>query len=279
MLCTKYINRKNATTLFNSLLKAYYSRRNDRDTNSYKVVKTDDTLDEVDNTVFGTDTNWELLTPRGFRFYLPGSIGPGWLDITTTAQATPQYVEYNNEEKPVISARNKGKYELSLHRYRHKGRMLHFVAQECPILLRSGIVELFPGCIDVISPHLTVVTVTQRLNVKVMKRSREAEIEKLAKYFLLAASNICTKLKFLGYWADFINPFSGHPYFNVQKTTSLYKTDPSFRCLGFKIYDKNNCKVISRDKGAKNFIGSLYTTAPASMEFLREIINDLNTEE
>lgn len=107
-----------------------------------------------------------------------------------------------------------------------------------------------------------------------MKWNKEIETEKLAKYFVLAASDICAKLRRMGYWADFINPFSGQPHLNLQKNNTLYKTDERFRCLGFKILHRNNCKVILYDNNAKNFLGNLYTTAPASTEFLKEILYD-----
>ena len=58
-----------------------------------------------------------------------------------------------------------------------------------------------------------------------------------------------------GYWADFINPFSGQPYLNPHKNSVLYKTDERFRCVGFKVEQKTNCKVIASDN-TKNFIGT-----------------------
>lgn len=71
--------------------------------------------------------------------------------------------------------------------------------------------------------------------------------------FVLAAAGICGKLISSGYWADFINPFSGRPYFCRQKNDSLYKTDERFRCVGFKVEERMYCKIIESDN--KNFIG------------------------
>lgn len=73
--------------------------------------------------------------------------------------------------------------------------------------------------------------------------------------FVLAASDICTKLKMIGYWSDFINPFSGQPYNNIVKTNTLRKTNQYKRSLDFKIDQRANCKLISYDKKANNFIG------------------------
>lgn len=162
--------------------------------------------------------------------------------------------------------------------------MLDCVAQECPILLRKSIEELFSGCLDVTSSHLTIITVSQRTNLKSMRWRKEAETEKLAKYvsyiqnvsesknikgsrrrhvyilsiyqFVLAASDICSKLKMVGYWADFINPFSGQPYLNPRKGGNLYETDERFRCLGFTIEQRNNCRIIASDNSMKTFIGT-----------------------
>lgn len=60
-----------------------------------------------------------------------------------------------------------------------------------------------------------------------------------------------------GFWADFINPFSGQPYHNQLKNSSLYKTDERFRCVGFKVEQKTNCKIIEHDNKEKDFIGKI----------------------
>ncbi|XP_071861631.1 cobalamin trafficking protein CblD [Bombus fervidus] len=276
MLCVKYAKKTSATVLYNVFSKSRYSRRSDKSTDSYKIVQANsENLSDVDGAVLGINSNWELLTPRGFRFYLPGSIGPGWSDVTTTIQVRTQLVDLQpNKQILVDDPKKKSARLFSRSKRSNQNSELHYVAQECPLLLRKGIEELFPGCLDVGSPQLTIVTVSQSINPKVMKWNKETEIEKLAKYFVLAASDICAKLRRMGYWADFINPFSGQPHLNLQKNSTLYKTDERFRCLGFKILHRSNCKVISYDNNAKNFLGNFYTTAPASTEFLREILHE-----
>ena len=42
-------------------------------------------ISEISNNTIGTSANWELLAPRGYRFYMPGSVGPAWHDVYTTA--------------------------------------------------------------------------------------------------------------------------------------------------------------------------------------------------
>lgn len=277
MLCIRNVGRKNSLKSCNVVCQAFYSRRsNDNSTSLYKIVKANgEAIDGNENGEFETNLNWELLTPRGFRFYLPGSIGPGWLNASTTTQVKTEFVTLADENSLNL-VREKNKHKKLKGKPCIKRPMLNCTAQECPLLLRKGIEELFPGCLDVSAAQLTIVTICQKSNLKVLRWSKIAETEKLAKHFVLAASDICTRLKMVGYWADFINPFSGQPYFSSQKKNTLYTTDERFRCLGFKIKEKNNCKVITYDNSVSNFIGNLYTTAPASTGFLKEVMNNFN---
>lgn len=210
MLCVKYAKKTSATILFNVFSKSWYSRRSDKNTDSYKIVQANSEnlngkcnrffatiaqqqksfsysrsrlFPDVDGAVLGINSNWELLTPRGFRFYLPGSIGPGWSDVTTTIQVRTELVNLHpNEQTLVDDPKEKSARLLSRSRRNNHHPELRYVAQECPLLLRKGIEELFPGCLDVGSPQLTIVTVSQSINPKVMKWNKEIETEKLAKY-------------------------------------------------------------------------------------------------
>lgn len=121
-----------------------------------------------------------MLTPKGFRFYLPGSVGPAWLDATTTAQVNTYCDESFNEEEFIESLENG--YQRNKENWKIMQPMLDFVAQECPVLLRKSIEELFPECLDVTSSQLTIITISQRANLKSMRHRKEAETERLAKY-------------------------------------------------------------------------------------------------
>ncbi|KAL6266583.1 hypothetical protein P5V15_003430 [Pogonomyrmex californicus] len=281
MLCVRHGRRRGVSLLFNLVPKALYSRRS-RSTSSYKVIiikSHGDSLDDIDNSALAVNSNWELLKPSGFRFYLPGRVGPAWLDATTTAQVKTKFVKICDDKEFMEPLNDKNRYQKNVGNWKTIRPILDCVAQECPILLRKSIEELFPGCLDVTMSHLTIITISQKADLKSMRWRKEAETEKLAKYFVLAASEICTKLIMIGYWADFINPFSGQPYWSSRKDASLYKTDERFRCIGFKVQQRNNCKIITSDNSQQNFIGSLYTTAPASTKFLKEIINDVDDED
>ncbi|PNF18066.1 hypothetical protein B7P43_G06938 [Cryptotermes secundus] len=327
---------------------AFYSRRSDS-----KVAA---------NNSIGTNPNWELLAPRGYRFYMPGSVGPAWHDAYTTVH-TQQFesasshetrkkwfillLSYHvenlgcllvNESKTLISKEvglevktEKFKYMLLSHarQYHDKDRTqfkylgttvttqnliqeeikrrlnseytVDCVAQDCPMLLRRGVMELFPGT-DIGGSDLTIVTLSQKTTTdlshtgseeetereKVTKFVRnmtlsilcvmelfpgtdiggsdltivtlsqktttdlshtgseeETEREKVTKFFVLAAQEVCMKLRLAGYWADFINPFSGRPYLTPFYSTPYYEIDGRSYCLDFVIKDHGDCKVIS----------------------------------
>lgn len=68
---------------------------------------------------------------------------------------------------------------------------------------------------------------------------------------------MCDKLRNAGYWADFINPFSGRPYLYPTSGEKLYEADEKFRCLDFQIFDIQDCKIVSneQDSSKRRFIG------------------------
>lgn len=96
--------------------------------------------------------------------------------------------------------------------------------------------------------------------------------------FLLVANSICERLRNAGYWADFINPFSGRPYIQpLQGDLTLYEVDEKFRCLDFQIYSINNCRIITNEedkRSSKKFVGSLFTSAPPKKSQLDQIFSD-----
>lgn len=48
-----------------------------------------------------------------------------------------------------------------------------------------------------------------------------------------------------GYWADFMNPFSGKPFHSYASGKKLYKVDARFRGLGMRFEEHDACLVIS----------------------------------
>jgi len=81
-----------------------------------------------------------------------------------------------------------------------------------------------------------------------------------------AAQEICLRLKHAGYWADFINPFSGRPYLSPFNKPALYEADEKFRCIGFQIKEVGECKVIDVRKGS-GFIGKFTFIIVLELDF------------
>lgn len=77
--------------------------------------------------------------------------------------------------------------------------------------------------------------------------------------FVYAAQELCTRLILSGYWADFINPFSGRPFNGpVSNNNKVYDPEEQFLCLGFSIDSKDKlCTIIKGEhEGQKFFKGN-----------------------
>ena len=139
-----------------------------------------------------------MLKPRGFRFYLPGSIGPGWLDDSTTVQSNklPSIIVKNDVENDTITI-EKDITKNSENPVPEVFSILRFHAQECPTLLRKGVLELFPSCLEVTAPQLTIITITQNKSKGNSRWSKETETEKLAQHVSIAKNIAIYKLNLL----------------------------------------------------------------------------------
>lgn len=199
--------------------------------------------------------NWELFGPRNNRFFLgSGSIGPAYMNRKTTIGSDgfdlEQLVDFKNNDN------NK----------------LHIATQKCPLLLRKNLHELFPAP-EVITENekLTLITLSQAVI------AQTTEHEKAAINFVLAAREICSRLRLHGYWSDFLNPMSGRPFHSYHQK-SLYKlNDERFRGLCMKLEEikavgaEENCLLICEDKSMK-FSGSIFTNIPANLELIKDLI-------
>lgn len=148
---------------------------------------------------------------------------------------------------------------------------------EAPILLRKQMKDLFPGQ-NLEAGPFTIITLAQRTDNDMSKWSSQVEEERELKteHFIQAAKEICGRLKEDGYWADFIDPCSGTPYFGPHTNTTMFETDEKYRLLGFRIEDLGCCKVISSAKYGRNvFVGCVVTNASKSSVVLEDIFCDL----
>jgi len=158
---------------------------------------------------------------------------------------------------------------------------LECVAQACPSALKRDLRELFPGndrlstCGSTSSPGVTVITLSQRTHndMSAWSQAVEQEREQLLDKFIAGAKQICESLKQAGYWADFIDPSSGTPYFGAHTNTTLFETDERYRGLGFEVDDLGCCKVIRHKLwGTHAYVGSLFTDAPMDLPVIKSLV-------
>lgn len=84
---------------------------------------------------------------------------------------------------------------------------------------------------------------------------------------------MCSRLRLEGYWADFMNPFSGKPFYSYASGKHLYKIDDRFRGLCIKYENRNECLIISPDTNI-GFSGSIFTNASSELTELQSIVHD-----
>ncbi|XP_064613649.1 cobalamin trafficking protein CblD-like [Liolophura sinensis] len=150
------------------------------------------------------------------------------------------------------------------------------VAQDCPQLLRKDFQELFPGR-DLSRSQLTVITISHRTknDMSMWSPEVEAEREDLLKTFMKGGEELCSVLKEMGYWADFVDPSSGRPYYGEYTNATLFETDERYRRLGFEIQDLGCCKVISHHLwGTHTFLGSVFTNCPTDDPVLEGLLKE-----
>ncbi|XP_016948758.1 methylmalonic aciduria and homocystinuria type D homolog, mitochondrial [Drosophila biarmipes] len=230
---------------------AGYSKRNGPPSDAgepFKTVSKSRDLDGDDDLhSLESEPNWELTADRSNRFYLPNATGPAWQgDTTTVGLLTPlgQLVNFLKEANA------------------DKSR-LEFACCQCPILIRESLVELFP--VRVVAQRDSAITM--------LVLSYEGDIEMGAAKFVLAARDISDRLLSLGYWADFLNPFSGRPYFMPRDGAKLYKQDHRFRGLNMRLSLQNHCTVIAAEENdTTHFSGTIYCTAPNHYDQLVELL-------
>lgn len=75
---------------------------------------------EVANANIGVNPNWELLTPQGFRFYLPGNSGPAWQDVHTSANINSPVSPVSTVHSLNPSSVSRGRLAVAKRMYRHR---------------------------------------------------------------------------------------------------------------------------------------------------------------
>ncbi|XP_065659557.1 cobalamin trafficking protein CblD [Hydra vulgaris] len=136
--------------------------------------------------------------------------------------------------------------------------------QTCPQNLSKDFKKLFSSQEN--NHDLTVITITQHTVNDMAAWSEEVDKERetLICMFIENAKMICEKIMASGYWADFIDPFSGRAFYSEYTNDTLFETDDRFNQLGFNVEDLGCCKVLFHNKWKSNvFVGVIFTDAPA----------------
>ena len=144
---------------------------------------------------------------------------------------------------------------------------------------------------------LSVITIATRTENDMSAWSDEMETERelLTEHYVAAAKEICARqespprsrshhfdvasffrLKDDNYWADFIDPCSGKPYYGSHTPTTMFETDEKYRLLGFRIEDLGCCKVLChREYGRNVFVGTIFSDVGTKNGVVQDIFEDL----
>jgi len=234
------------------------------------------------------DPNLEFLKDK--RLPLPGSIGVGnqislteeiLLDQPTVINSELFETELAAERyKNVIIQALKVEQEIIMNEKETDSPVEHpvtleYAIRECSSSFNKAFSDLFVDR-DITSHQLTVVTLSQKTvrDMSEWDAEVEEEREELVANFIETAGAICEKLRAVGFWADFIEPCSGRPYFGSFTNATMFETDERYRLFGFTIEDLGCCKVIKHHMwGTHAFIGCIFTNAPADDPFLKMLLN------
>ena len=126
---------------------------------------------------------------------------------------------------------------------------LEIRAYDCPALLRYELHRLFLNY-NVLMQPLTAVTIILKTKFDMSTWSSQVEDERneVTDQFIKLAHEICAYLGTKQYWADFIDPASGRPYYGPHSSDTLFETDERFRYFGVNILDLGCCRVVEHSQ-------------------------------
>lgn len=237
---------------------------------------------------------------KDMRFRLPGNVGiyvnEAWLskirdlddgltcnksqNVSKTISISPEeLVNQLTDDKPMPNTDYDNFFEYDSCFDENGSKILHCEAHECPMLLVKDFQELFPQNNINLSNGLTVLTITHKTKYDMTIWSNDVinEREKLLDKFVATAEKMCTYLKGNGYWADFVDPSSGRPYYGDYTPATFFETDERYRRFGFEIEDLGCCKVLMHKRwGTNAFVGALFTNASRDSDVVQRLVVSLD---
>jgi hypothetical protein len=157
-----------------------------------------------------------------------------------------------------------------------KHENLEIRAYDCPSLLRYELHRLFLNY-NVLMQPLTAITIILKTNSDMSTWSPKIEDERneLTDQFIKLAHEICAYLSAKQYWADFIDPSSGRPYYGPHTSDTLFETDERFRYFGINIVDLGCCRVVEHlQHGTHIFVGCVFTSALKSDANVQHLLKE-----
>ncbi|CAL8320693.1 unnamed protein product [Merluccius merluccius] len=226
--------------------------------------------------------------PQDQRFQLPGNVGfdchlegTAGQEKPTAHSAVPDILSKmsNSERQEFILAQFVGEFcanespvspqLVNKAEQYFANSKVECAIQSCPDLLKKDFQSMFP---EAPSKGMMVVTVTQKTQNDMTSWCEQVdeEREQMLDKFIAGAKEICYALQTAGFWADFIDPSSGLPFFGSYTNNTLFETDERYCKLGFEIEDLGCCKVIRHKLwGTHVFVGSVFTNAPADSPVMK----------
>jgi hypothetical protein len=221
------------------------------------------------------DTTYASIKDPDPRFPLPGRIGPDRKTKTIPPKPIPKLdpCRYGTDGKLLLdelltmtlpvdhqkdsitqlmgthmvlsSPTNKTEFLSKLLQHEN----LEIRAYDCPALLRYELHRLFLNY-NVLMQPLTAITIILKTNSDMSTWSPKIEEERneLTDQFIKLAHEISAYLNGKQYWADFIDPSSGRPYYGPHTSDTLFETDERFRYFGINIVDLGCCRVVEHSQ-------------------------------
>lgn len=147
-------------------------------------------------------------------------------------------------------------------------------AHDCPKSLLKDFQSYF-RMNSIKDTPMTVVTISFKTenDMALWNNQVDAERELLTEKFVETAQDFCHLIEQEGFWADYVDPFSGSLHKSEYTYATFYETDERYRKLGFEIVDHGCCKVISHHTwGTKTYVGCILTNASVTDKILKKIL-------
>jgi len=150
-------------------------------------------------------------------------------------------------------------------------------AYHCPDLLRLEMRHQLPE-LGVVGKEIILLSLEHPVEFSATTSEMEAQRLRLSFNFVDAASAICESLQVLGYWADFIDPRSGKPYYHREVTQKPFDHDERYQRLGYKLLAEGACNVLSNVRWDRDghFVGTIFTSAPLNSTVIKGLLEEVN---